>query len=130
MENLVYSNGWRKIAQNGGTFVIATLYNILTGDEENIVVRDYDYGDCSRDCDYWYNASIDADALRAYNRKHGIIQPGERVMVVKGRNIPRGYVGKVVKVYPVYDRYQRWVADYCRFEDGKKTNVGNCVLIL
>ena len=130
MENLKIENGWRKIKQNGGSFVTALLYNIMTGEEENITVRDYDYEDCRNDCDYWYNASIDEEALKAYNRKHGIIQAGERVMVVSGRKIPRGYVGTVERVYPVYDRFHRWVADYCRFADGQKTNVNNCVLIL
>lgn len=129
-DNLTLENGWRKIGQSGGSFIVARLYNVNTGEEENIVVRDYEYEDRRYDDDYWYDASIDAEALRAYNRKHGIIQAGERVMVIAGRKIERGYTGTVEKVYPVYDRFHRWVADYCRFIDGKSTNVKNCMMII
>lgn len=123
-------DGWRKIHQSGGSFVVARLYNVKTGEEASLCVRDYDYSDGSRDCDEWYNAEIDQEAYIAYCRKHGIVYPGASVMVVKGRKIPLGTVGIVEKIRKVLDRYGRHVADYAVFSDGKSTNVENCVLMV
>ena len=124
------ADGWRKVAENGASFVVATLYNILTGDETTVIVRDYDYADCSRDNDAWYDAPIDKAARRAWYHKHGVITDGSRAMVIKGRKVPAGYVGVVDRIKAIKDRYGRWVADYVIFSDGKATNMDNCVLVL
>ena len=123
-------DGWRKIHQSGGSYVVAALYNVKTGEDASLCVRDYDYSDGSRDCDEWYYAPIDESAKIAHCRKHGIIYPGASVAVVKGRKIPLGTVAVVDKLRAVTDRYGRWVADYAVFTDGRQTNVENLILVL
>lgn len=122
-------DGWRKVAERGGSYVVAVLFNIVTGESDSVCVRDYDYADCSHDNDYWYDMAIDKDALRAYQKANGIISVGDTVKVVKGRKIPIGYSGVVVNIRPVTDRYGRQVADYVVFDDGKATSITNCVLV-
>ena len=129
LELLTRENGWRKIGQHGGSFVVAKLFNILTGDEDSVVVRDYDYSDCSRDNDYWYDMPVDKDAQQMYNRKHFIITEGDTVMVIKGRKLPHGHVGIVTKIREIR-RYGRWVANYVCFSDGKQTNIENVILVV
>ena len=125
-------DGWRKISHTGGTFVTGKLYNVNTGESVCITLADFD--DVWRAFDkgdrFWYDASIDWDAHRAYCRKNGIIIPGEKAMVIKGRKIEHGFVGLVTKTRDIRDRYGRWVAEYVVFEDGRSTNVDNCVLVL
>ena len=123
-------DGWRKVNQKGGSYVVATLYNVKTGEDASLCVRDYDYSDGSRDCEEWYQASIDEAAKTAYFRKHGIIYPGASVVVVKGRKIPLGTVAVVESLRAVTDRFGRWVADYAVFKDGKQTKVENLALVL
>ena len=53
---------------------------------------------------------------------------GDKVVVVKGRKIAHGTIGTVKAIYPYYDCYHRWIADYAYFAEGGKTNVKNCVL--
>ena len=122
-------DGWRKVSESGGSYVTAKLFNVNTGEDVTICVRDYDYSDGSRDDDYWYNMSVDDDARVAYCVKHGIIDKGVRAMVVKGRKIAHGYTGRVVKMRKIYDCYDRWVTTYAVFSDGKSTDVKNCVLV-
>lgn len=122
-------DGWRKVSHEGGSYVVGVLYNILTGDEVSLCLRDYDYADGSRDNDDWYYADIDAGALRDWRHKHGAILAGDMVKVVKGRKIEKGFTGVVESVYPVYDRYGRSVATYVRLGDGRSTNISNCVRI-
>ena len=121
MENKFY-----KVAQSGGSFVVATLFNPITYEADSVVVRDYEYGDCSRDNDEVYDMPIDKEVWKIWQHHLGHIVPGDTVEVVKGRKIPIGYTGKVKQIKPIYDRYDRWVADYVYFEEyGKKTNITN-----
>ena len=120
-------DGWRKIGEDGGTYVTATLFNTRTGETVSICVRDYE--DSRKDDDYWYHTSIDNDARREWCRRNGRITDGLVAKVVKGRKVPIGYTGKVDRVKKVYDRYDRWVANYVVFEDGTATNIDNCVLV-
>ena len=126
-----HEDGWRKVAESGASYVTGTLFNVLTGEEVSVVLRDYDrewVGDC--DGVDWYGAAIDEDARRAWCRKHFVITDGSRVVVVKGRKVPVGYAGVVEKIRKVRDRYGRHVADYVVFEDGTATNIDNCVLVV
>lgn len=123
-------DGWRKITpDSGGSYVTTTLFNVNTGEVESICVRDYDYSDGSRDCDEWYYAPVDEEAYLAYCKKFGIVAVGLKAMVVKGRKIEKGYVGEVVKMRKVNDKFGRFLANYVVFADGKSTNVANCVLV-
>ena len=47
--------GFFKVKQSGGSYVVAVFYNPYTGETRSECVRDYDYGDCSRDNDELYN---------------------------------------------------------------------------
>lgn len=120
--------GFKKIAQSGGSYVVATFYNPLTKEVKTECVRDYDYGDCSRDNDELYFMEIDEAALIAYQHDLGIILVGDFAEVVKGRTIEHGFIGKVIAKKEYKDRYGRFLADYIYFEDGRKINVDNCKL--
>lgn len=123
-------DGFYKVNESGGTFVVATFYNPATGEEFTKCVRDYDYSDGSRDDDKLYYMPIDDDARADWMHRHGHILVGDTVMVYKGRKVPAGTTGTVVHVRPVYDRYKRHVADYVVLDSGVSTNVDNCVLVM
>lgn len=125
MENKFY-----KISHEGGTFVVGTFFNPITKEVKTEVLRDYDYADCSRDNDELYYMPINEQAKRMYLHLNGVILVGDTVEVVKGRKMPIGYVGVVKAIYPYRDCYGRIRTQYLYFEDGQKTNVDNCKLIL
>ena len=122
--------GFKKVGESGGTFITNLFWNPATNETKSICARDYDYNDCSRDIDELYYMPIDEEAKINYQHSLGVILEGDTVMIVKGRKIPAGSVKKVRKKYPFKDRYGRWQADYLYFEDGTKTNVNNCILVL
>lgn len=130
MKEYRMEDGWRKVSEKGGSYVVALLYNVVTGESASLCVRDYDYQDCSRDCDFWYYAPIDKAAYEAYCRKNAIIYPGASVMVIKGRKIPLGTLARVERIKPITDRHGRCVADYAVFSDGRSTNINNCIMVL
>ena len=121
--------GWKKISQDGRIFITARFWNSQLKEEVSLVTRDYDYDDCRNDNDYLYNASVDEEALRDYRKFKGIIQEGDKVRVVKGRTLPKGFEGIVKSRYAIYDRYDRYVTDYLRFYTGEKINVANVELV-
>ena len=123
------ANGYYKVNQHGGTFVVATFFNPDTGDVQTVVARDYDYDDKSRDNDWAYYMDIDQNARRIWLHANGYILEGDTVEVVKGRKIPVGTVAVVRKIYDWCDKYGRVQAVYALFEDGRKTNVENCRLV-
>ena len=121
--------GWAKIAQDGGIFITGTFWNSQLKETVSLVLRDYEYNDLSRDNDYLYFMQVDSEAIRDYKKFKGIIQDGDKVKVIKGRTLPKDFVGTVKEVYPVKDRYGRFVANYIRFTTGEKINVANVELI-
>ncbi len=68
-------------------------------------------------------------AARAYWRHVGKIQVGDLVEVYKGRKVPKGYRGVVVKIWDWRDCYGRSQTTYVNFADGQKTNISNCRLV-
>lgn len=122
--------GFYKVREHGGTLIIATYYNPETNEEDAIVVRDYDYSDCCMDNDSLYNASIHKGAREAWLHANGFILPGDLVMVVKGRKVPKGTLHRVKGKREVKDRYGRWLCDYLVFEDGLATNEANCIRVI
>lgn len=120
--------GFYKVFQSGGSYVTATFFNPETKEEYSKCVRDYDYADCSRDDDEGYNAEINEEARKAWKHHNGVICEGDKVKVVKGKKIPLGTIATVKSIYPYYDCYHRWIADYVYFVEGGKTNINNCVL--
>lgn len=121
--------GWAKISQGGSTFITARFWNSYLKEDVYLVTRDYDYDDCHNDNDYLYNMSVDEEALREYKKHNGIIQEGDRVKVVKGRTLPKGFIGVVKSRYNIFDRYGRYVTDYLRFYSGEKINIANVELV-
>lgn len=67
--------------------------------------------------------------MKAYYRFIGEIQVGDLVEVYKGRKIPKGYRGVVVKIWNWRDQYGRSQTTYVNFPDGQKTNIANCRLV-
>ena len=121
--------GFAKVAQSGGTFIVATFFNPETKEEYSCSVRDYEYEDCSRDNDELYYMDIDEEVKNEWLHHNGVILVDDTVRVVKGRKVPIGTVAKVKSKYPLYDRYHRWIADYLYLDNGMKTNEKNCILV-
>ena len=121
--------GFYKVSQNGGTYVTALFVNPETWEDYLVCVRDYDYGDCSRDNDELYYMPIDEEVAELYRKHIGIIAAGDTVEVYKGRKVPIGTVAKVARVYDWRDCYGRTQATYAVFEDGRKTSVYNCRIV-
>lgn len=71
----------------------------------------------------------DETVMKAYYRFIGKIQVGDLVEVYKGRKVPKGYKGVVVKIWNWRDQYGRSQTTYVNFADGQKTNIGNCRLV-
>ena len=71
----------------------------------------------------------DETVMKAYYRFIGKIQVGDLVEVYKGRKVPRGYKGVVVKIWNWRDQYGRSQTTYVNFADGQKTNIDNCRLV-
>ena len=122
--------GFFKVKQSGGSYVVAVFYNPYTGETRSECVRDYDYGDCSRDNDELYNMPIDEEVRSLWLHSQGQILAGDTVEVCKGRKVPKGTIATGKSIRPYYDRYGRWVADYAYFTDGQRTNIENCRLLL
>ena len=122
MENKFY-----KVEQHGGSFITATFYNPVTQEERHEVVRDYD--DDRSMYNPLYDVSINEEAKWFWNRKRGVIQPGDTVRVVRGRKYPVGTEFKVHSVYPYYDKYQRFIANYAYFVGGGKCSTSNLTII-
>jgi hypothetical protein len=121
--------GFYKIAQRGGTYIVATFYNPNTKEIINKCVRDYDYEDCSRDDDELYYMEINEDVKKIFMHDRGHILIGDMVKVVKGKTIEHGYIGEVKNIKEYRNKYGRWIADYIYFNDGRKINRKNCILL-
>jgi hypothetical protein len=118
--------GFFKVNQEGGSYVVATLYNPNTGEEKTLCVRDYDYADCSIDNDEIYDMPIDENARREWMHKHGNILIGDTVRVFKGRKVKVGTVAKVVDIRPYRNGYGQTVCMYAYLDTGERTNIDNC----
>lgn len=71
----------------------------------------------------------DETVMKAYYHFIGKIQVGDLVEVYKGRKIPKGYRGVVVKIWDWRDQYGRSQTTYVNFQDGQKTSISNCRLV-
>lgn len=121
--------GFYKVAQTGGTYVVATFFNPTTCEVLRKCVRDYDYNDCSRDIDELYYMSIDEEVKVKYMHFKGILLVGDQIEVVKGRKVPIGTIAIINDIRPYKDRYGRIQAYYAYLSNGMKTNINNCVLV-
>ena len=122
----------------GGGLIIVGLYNVDTKDLKKIIVDDLEYhhGGGMIDSNYTIeelkliaNLSIDENALYQYNYDNGVICTGMTIEVVKGRKYKKGTKGTVIKRYPYYDKYGRWVADYILTDNGLRINVNNVKIV-
>lgn len=121
--------GFFKVCQSGGSYVVATFFNPETCEEITKCVRDYDYADCSRDDDELYYMPIDQAARRAYFRHCGYIQEGDLVRVVKGRKVPIGTEAVVTEIRHWRDAYGRIQTVYAYLDNGMRTSIDNCILV-
>ena len=78
------------------------------------------------DAGQYRDLPINKTVSRLWKKHNGVIQTGDRVMVVSGRKVPIGTVAKVESIRPMNDRYGRWVADYVYLGNGMRTNITNC----
>jgi len=129
LENIIGNNDFKKVNEQGGTFIVATFFNVKTKEVISGCVRDYDYQDCRHDIDELYNMPIDFEAKKEYLHMLGIIQVGDKIQVFKGRKVPVGTIGKVVNIRKIKDFYKRTVATYVDLDNKYSTNIDNCKLI-
>lgn len=120
--------GFKKVAESGGTYVVARFFNPETKEEYGQCVRDYDYDDCRNDDDEAYYAPIDEDARREWLHFNGHVVVGDTVKVVRGRKVPIGTVGVIDRIYDWKDCYGRVQTTYVVLEDGQRTSIANVVL--
>lgn len=120
--------GYYKVKQEGGSYVVATIFNPETGDEKTMCVRDYDYSDCSRDNDEIYEMPINENARKAWMHKHGAILKGDRIRVFKGRKVKVGTIATVTDIKPYKDMYGRVLTMYAYLDTGERTSIANCEL--
>ena len=118
-----------KVAQSGGSFVVATFFDPETKEVETKVARDYDYADCSRDNDEIYYMPINEEVKKLWYRHNGVITVGDTVKVVKGRKVPVGTVATVTDIRDWKDQYGRVQTRYAYLDNGQRTSVSNCELI-
>lgn len=121
--------GFFKVDQRGGSYVVAIFYNPTTDESFTKCVRDYDYSDGSRDDDELYYMPIDEEVRHIYLRRLGIISIGDTVKVVKGRKVPIGTIAVVVGLKDWKDRYGRVQTTYVLLDNGMKTNEDNCIIV-
>lgn len=122
--------GWAKIQYGSGTYYCSTWWCEATNETVSLLERDYDYNEPIKDNEFLYNTRVDRTALWKYNRRNGIIQDGDTVRVIKGKTLPKGFVGTVKSIKPIDDRYGRKVADYIYFTDGNRININNVELVI
>ena len=119
-----------KVNENGGCYITGTFYNPDTDEYFDTCIRDYDYADKSRDKDELYYKPFNEEVAKMFYHKFGKIYVGDTVEVYKGRKVPKGTIGTVNKIYDWKDQYGRTQATYVVFNDGTKTNINNCRLIV
>ena len=124
--------GFYKVNESGFSLTIATFFNPVTG--ETFTERVWDMDDdrllCDSEKQEMRNMPINHEMRREWLHRAGTILEGDTAKVVKGGKLPIGKTGKVAKIKPFYDKYKRWCCDYLYFEDGSRTNVTNCILVL
>ena len=124
-------NGFYKVNESGFSLTDAIFYNPETGETFSEIVWDIDDDRLLSDerKQILRSIPINHEIRKAWLHKAGRILEGDIAKVVKGRKLPIGKVGKVVKIKPYYDRYKRWCCDYVYFDDGTRTNITNCELV-
>ena len=123
-------NGFYKVNENGYSLTEATFYNPDTGESFSKIVWDMDDDRVCWEAGEYRDLSINNKVARLWKRHNGVIQDGDKVMVVSGRKVPIGTVSYVREIKPIHDRYGRWVADYVYMENGMRTNIKNVVLVI
>ena len=122
--------GFYKVEENSGaTLTDATFFNPYTGEHFNAIVRDTDGHMEDEFSEELYDMSVNREAKWLWRRSNKIVQEGDSIRVVKGKTIAHGTEAKVRKVYPMKDRYGRWVADYAYLDNGEKINVNNIKIL-
>ena len=123
--------GFYKVGEDNGSVCVGMFYNPETGELFSKITWDIDrpYINDDEEIEILRYLPINHEIRRQWLHKNGVIQEGDTIKVVKGRKIPLGTVAKVRKIYPFYDRYHRWQADYVYLDNGTKTNINNCILV-
>lgn len=123
--------GFYKVGTSGGSLKTADFFNPFTGESFSATISDKEDARMEDDplCDVLSKIPENEDAKWAYNRSNGIVQKGDTVRVVKGRTLEHGTEAKVREIYPMKDRYGRYVADYAYLDNGEKINVTNVSIV-
>lgn len=132
-------DGWFKVGEDFGSYAMCYVYNPTT--KQYFKTCQYDYeDDRANDNNFrfepvaWVSdafAEWFADAYYEFVRRVLVrkmreqVTPkvGDMAVVFKGRTLPIGYNGKVVKVFDYKANFGK--VTYAVFEDGKKINIDN-----
>lgn len=136
-------DGFRKVANEvSPSLVHAVMWNPDTDEVRRIVVEDYEYAypdgpfmtDSIRqyglgEVERIHDMPVDEQARHDYDISRGNVFVGAEVRVTRGRKVPVGTTGTVIRIRKVNDRYGRHVATYAdiRGTDGRRhsTSVDN-----
>ena len=123
--------GFYKVNESNGGVCVGTFYNPDTKESFTKIIWDIDrpYLNDDEEVDILRYLNIDKDIRCKWLNDNGVVQVGDTIKVFKGRKVPVGTIAKVKAIYPFYDKYHRWKADYVYLDNGMKTNINNCVLV-
>ena len=101
-------NGYFKVEEQRATngMIIATMFNPITLDTYCGIARDV-FGEVD---DELINEPLDNDAWRMWRHSKGEIVEGDKVVIVKGRLLPKGTESYVEGVEPIYKNSK--IVDY------------------
>lgn len=125
--------GFYKVDEVGGTYVVATLWNPLTDEIIRTCIYNGDYSEeayAYPDEEAYNMPMANEEIITKWKHRNGIILVNDFVKIVKGRKMV-GEIKKVVKEfsYKIKEVYHCYV-DYLVFEDGTKVIKDNCELFI
>ncbi len=122
----MFNDEFYKVDEKGTTYIVATFFNPVTGEEESGCVKDLD--NPQNDIEELYSISINEEVRKIWLHKKGTILIGDTIKVIKGRKVPIGTIAKVVDIFKYYDKYGRWLTTYAVLDNGAKIDIFNCIL--
>ena len=132
--------GFAKVGEEYGSYNHAIFFNPDTLKEVRILVYDWD-NQLNDKPDLNYDVpiveeikaiydKIKEEEYRDYCHKNGMVTIGDYIEVYKGRKVPKGTRAIIVSTSYWKDCYGRIQTIYAHLDNGMKTNIDNCRLVI